>query len=277
MPTFDTIRQGADNRALIRKIQKAVMFLGRSDATLPATLFEGGPTTLVDLKAAGFVPVGLVTPDGYTFSREISKEDVFALGYASASRSDITQVPRQITFTAYENAKKHMLEMKYGTNLDGVTQDPTTGEIVFEEPDLPIGEEYKAIVIGSDGPADDNWIIGKGYGSTKLASTGEETWGQEGAQSQEYTLDVFQDETVGAPVRHYMGGTGPLKHAVALGFAAPDNWSATTAYTTNDTVILAGGEVLRATNSGTSAATEPTAPAVGGTVVDGDITWERVS
>lgn len=54
-------------------------------------------------------------------------------------------------------------------------------------------------------------------------------------------------------------------------------WVATTAYAVGDHVTLTGGEILEATVAGTSGATEPTAPAtVGDTVVDGDVTWERV-
>ena len=98
MPTFDTIRQEADERALIRKIQKAVAFVAPNTVDLPTTLFGVGGQ-LVDLKALGWLPVGMVTPDGYEFGRDINKEDVTALGYASAVRSDITEVARSITMT----------------------------------------------------------------------------------------------------------------------------------------------------------------------------------
>lgn len=54
-------------------------------------------------------------------------------------------------------------------------------------------------------------------------------------------------------------------------------WAATTAYALGDRVTLTGGEVLEADNAGTSGSTEPTPPAVSGTVVDGDITWTRIS
>lgn len=61
---------------------------------------------------------------------------------------------------------------------------------------------------------------GKGYGAVKLSGSGNETWGGEGAVSSEMTLDVFTDEEIGTPVRHYMGGTGALKHKDVLGFTA---------------------------------------------------------
>lgn len=217
-PSFDTLRQDTDSRQLIRKIQKAIAVIGRRDAVeLPESLY-GVDGQLIDLKALGWLPVGIVTPDGYSFPREVESETIDALGYASPVRSDTTKVPRQITFTPLEKGRRHMAELTLGTDLTGTTQDPETGEIVFDEPDLPVGEEYRLLVIGSDGPASENWVLGKGYGSVKLNAGGSETWGQEGAVSSEITLDVFTDDEIGTPVRHYMGGTGALKHKDLLGF-----------------------------------------------------------
>jgi len=216
MPTFATIQADADNRNLVRKIQRAVGFLAPLSVELPTTLYTGG--TLTDLKAAGFLPVGLVSPDGYSFSREQESEDVDALGYASPVRSDVTRVPRSITFTPLEKGRKHMYELTLGTDLTGVTQDPTTGEIVIDEPDLPVNAEYRFLVLGDDGAATENWILGKGYGRVKLSATAEEVWGREGAISSEITLNVFTDDEVGVPVRHYIAGTGAVTHKDALGF-----------------------------------------------------------
>ncbi|WP_138443520.1 hypothetical protein [Sinomonas susongensis] len=219
MPTFATLQQDSDNRNLIRKIQKALAFIAPTSVELPATLFEAGGT-LIDLKAAGYLPVGIVTPDGYEFSRDVKKEDVSALGYASPVRSDITEVTRQIKMTALETGRKHMLELTYGTDLSAVTQSATTGEVVFDEPDLPVGQEYRLLVIGSDGPAANNWILGRGYGVAKLASTDSQKWGTGDPVQQAYTFDVFTDDEIGTPVRHYIGGTGALAAKTALGFTA---------------------------------------------------------
>lgn len=217
MPTFATIQQEADERALVRKIQKAVAFLAPKSVDLPETLFGVGGA-LIDLKALGYLPVGLVTPDGFEFGRDVSKNDISALGYASPVRSDVEAVARAITFTALETGKKHMQELSYGTDLTAVTQDPTSGEIVIDEPDLPVGQEYRLLILGSDGPAAENWILGRGYGSVKLASTDSQTWGTSDAVQQSYTFDVFTDDEIGSPVRHYIGGTGAVTHKLALGF-----------------------------------------------------------
>lgn len=216
MPTFQQVQRDADNRKLIRKIQKAVAFLGRADVELPESLYQGG--SLIDLKAEGWLPVGIVTPDGYSFAREPESEDIDGLGYASPVRSDTTRVARSVTFTPLESGRKHMYELRYGTDLSGVTQDATTGEIVFDEPDLPVDAEYKLLVLGSDGPADENWVMGKGYFSAKVSGTAEEVWGREGAVSSQITLNIFSGEESGVPVRHFIGGTGAVKHKDVLGF-----------------------------------------------------------
>ncbi|MFS0718864.1 hypothetical protein ABC337_05025 [Arthrobacter sp. 1P04PC] len=219
MPTFATIQADANERKLIRKVQRAVAFLGKSDVELPESIFAVGGG-LIDLKALGWKPVGIVTPDGYKFSRSITKEDVDALGYATPARSDITKVARQVTFTPLEHGRRHILELKYGQDLSAVTQDATSGEIVFDEVDLPSGEEYKLLILGNDGPASENWVMGKGYGSVKLADSGEEAWGGSDPVKSDLTLDVFVDEETGTPVRHYLGGTGALKYKDVLGFTA---------------------------------------------------------
>jgi hypothetical protein len=212
---MSTIQADSDERSLVRKIKRAVAFIAPMTVALPSAI-TGTDSLPVDLKALGYLPVGLVTPDGYTFSREIESEDVDALGYASAVRSDVTRVPRSVSFTVLEKGRKHMMQLVYGTELTGVTQ-KLNGELVIDEPDLPIDAEWRLLVVGDDGPAANNWILGKGYGSVKLSATGEEVWGREGAVSQQLTLNVFTDDTVGVPVKHYLAGTG-AKASTVLGF-----------------------------------------------------------
>ena len=215
MTTVPELQAENDNSALVRKILRAVAFLAPMTVELPDALTD--ETGELQPLPVGFLPVGIVTPEGYRFSADMQKEDVDALGYASPVRSDITQVPRQVTFTALEFGRKHMLELKHGVDLSNVEQS-AGGEITFDESDLPIGAEYRLVVIGDDGPASANWILGKGYPRVKLASAGEEAWSKEGALTQEFTLDVFTDQEIGTPVRHYIAGTGAKAAADALGF-----------------------------------------------------------
>lgn len=216
--TVAELQDANDRPNLVRKIQRAVAFLAPKSATLPDTLF-GTNGDLTELPA-DYKPVGIVTADGYVFGHEPDKEDIDALGYASPVRSDITTVARSIKFTPLEYGRRHMLELSYGVDLSTTTQDATTGEVTFDEVDLPVNAEYRLLVIGDDGPADANWILGRGYPRVKLASLAETAWAKEGAMSTEITLDVFTDTDLGTPVRHYFGGTGALAAAEDLGFEA---------------------------------------------------------
>lgn len=218
MATFSEIQADADSRELIRKIQSAVAFLAPTSVALPASLFAVGGG-FIDLEALGFLPIGMVTPDGWKFGRELTKEEVEALGYASPVRSDVTKVVRSVSATLLETGRKHIQELKYGTKITA-TQALVTGEVVFVEPDLPINDEYRLLVIGVDGPADKQWVLGRGYGIVKLASTGEEAWATAGAVQTEITFDVYTDDVVGGPVKHYMGGTGAVAAKLLTGYTA---------------------------------------------------------
>lgn len=217
MTTIQSMMNEADQRALIRKVQKAVAFIAPTTVELPESLFTGAGQ-LVDLQKEGWLPVGHVSPDGWNFGREIESEDVDALGYAAPRRTDVTRVVRSVTATLIESGRKHIQELMLGMSLDGVTQDPTTGEVVFEEPDLPVAADWRLIVIGGDGPADAQWILGRGFFRVQTTQTAEEVWGREGAVSRELTFSVFSDDVTGAPVRHYLGGTGAAAHVDALGY-----------------------------------------------------------
>lgn len=218
MPSFDELQKAADERGLIRKIQRATGWLAPKDVDLPDSLF-GADGTYADLPELGFLPIGIVSTDGWNFGREPEDEEIEGLGYASAVRTDIVKVSRTVTVTILEHGRKHIQELVLGSDLDGVTMDPITGEVVFDEPDMPINQEYRLLVIGADGPKDNQWVMGRGFGAAQLSTTGEEVWGKEGAVQQELTFKIAPDTVTGSPTRRYLGGTGALKASEALGFA----------------------------------------------------------
>lgn len=218
-PTLGELQNQADNRGLIRKAIRAVGVIAPLSVELPEKITD--PSGLpIDLLTAGFLPVGMVTPDGWNFGRETEKDEIEALGYASFVRSDISSVARSITVTTLETGRRHMLELQYGMDLSTIEQD-ADGEVVFDEPDMPIGAEYRLLALFDDGPADNNWVLAKGYPRVKLAEVGEETYGKEGAIQRELTFDVFTDDDLGTPCRHYFGGTGALAARDVLGFSEP--------------------------------------------------------
>lgn len=217
-PSFDTLRQESDDRTLIRKIQKAIVLLRVGAALpLPTTLFGAGGT-LVDFKADGWLPGGMITPDGIEYGRDVSEEDVPALGYSGPVRTDVTEVARSVSFTPLEYGRRHMLELAYGTDLSAVEQTLANGEIVFDEPEMPINQEYQMLIIGVDGPALNQWILGRAYGAVKMSSSDNQTWGSTDPVTTPITLKVLTDAVTGAPLRHFIGGTGAKAASTTLGF-----------------------------------------------------------
>lgn len=92
-------------------------------------------------------------------------------------------------------------------------------------------------------------------------------FGSEQGSTSEQSVDL---PVQGQPIMldgTYLGG----------GTVGGGTWTATTAYKLGQTITV-GGKILYVTTAGTSASTSPTAPAaVGGTVVDGSVTWTRLT
>lgn len=219
MATFAELMRDADHRGLIRKARRAMGFIRRaSEGELPEAITDESAQP-IDLKAEGFKPIGLVTPEGYRFGRDVETDDVDALGYASFVRTDTLRVARTVAVNPLQFGQRHLQEIRYGMDLSGITADPDSGEIVFDEPDLPIDDEYQLVIVADDGPAANNWIFGRGYPNVKLASGDEEAWGQEVIQNA-LTFNVFPDDETGTPVRHYLGGTGAQASVDILGYAS---------------------------------------------------------
>ena len=218
MTTISEMRRESDNRKLVFKPNKAVSFIGLPGVTVPESLYEGGQ--LRNFKEEGWLPSGLVSSEGYTFAREMNREEITALGYTSPILNPVTTVPRTITFTPFENIRAHMLAIALGTDVSNVPMDPQTGEVVIDEPDMPVDLDFAFLVLGESGPADEHFVRGKGYFSVQLQGTAEEVWGSEGTNAQEWTLNVYAGEESGIPVRHYFGGTAMLAHKDVIGFDA---------------------------------------------------------
>lgn len=70
-------------------------------------------------------------------------------------------------------------------------------------------------------------------------------------------------------------GGGHFGEWVIPGIGAAPAWAAATAYVVGQRVTVSGG-TLQATVAGTSDEAAPVAPAVGGTVSDGTVTWKRI-
>lgn len=215
MVDFPTLKRDADSPSLVNKVLEAVAFLAPEDAPAIETL-TGSDGELAPLSPE-YVPVGLVTRDGFTFGGDTNTETVEALGYAQPVREDIVGYTRTVTFTAYETMRKPILALAYGMSLDDVEQ-ATSGEVTFDRPPLPEQKFYRLIVIGRDGSRDRNLFRAKFFPRVSITSIPEEAWGSDALQF-EITLSTYVDDEIGTGEREFIAGSGAAANADRLGFA----------------------------------------------------------
>lgn len=213
---FSAIKAASDSPSMVRKALEVITFLAPMNAELPPTITDqnGALKSLPE----GWLPAGVITPDGLTFGGDVEKQEVEALGYATPVRTDVTKAPKTISVTFLESYRRPLMELIYGMDLSEVTQG-ANGELVFDELPIPQAIEYRLLTIARDGAGNAMWIDGRGYGRVKLASIPEETWTSDNPMQYPVEFDVLIDENLGTPVRHYIGGPGAKNASTKMGFA----------------------------------------------------------
>lgn len=205
MATFAEIKDQADSPELIRKALEGVAFIAPMDTQLPESILDADGS-LKELPE-GWLPIGVVSTDGFVFTSDMDKVDTEAWGYSVPVRTDIQKAPKQIQFTPYEMHKRTLQELSLGMDLSAVIA-KAGGEVVFEEPDLPEPGEYRFFTMFKDGTSAKPFFKAKAFSKVKLAETDDETWNaDDDSAGQQITLDVLQGPE-GFPVRHFLGGKG---------------------------------------------------------------------
>ena len=91
-----------------------------------------------------------------------------------------------------ETLRKNLQELVYGVDLSSTTA-AASGEIVFDEAPMPQFSEFRLVAVMADGPADNEWLLGRGFPRVKLASVPEEVWSSSDPVKFDLELDVFTD------------------------------------------------------------------------------------
>lgn len=215
VPTFGELKNTADNTNAVRKVLEAVAFIGPQSTDLPA--LTDATSQLVQVPA-GFIPVGLTSPDGFTFGGETNVEEVQAYGYAEPIRRDITTVTKTITFTAYETWRMALRQLITGMDLSAVTQDAASGEIHYDAPARPSDRRYAFLVIGRDGSGTSEHFLGKLYPNTSITQLPEEVWSATDPVQAPIELSAYVDDALGTACRDFYAGTGAKALADDLGW-----------------------------------------------------------
>ena len=220
MTTIEALKKKHNKTGNVRKGLNAFAFLAPMTAQVPTAITDAGGA-LKEISSE-FIPLGLVTTDGMNHSADANSETVEALGYAEAVRTDLTKAPKTVKFKVLEPFRKGTQALVYGIDLSQVKADKTTGEITFDEAAIPALAEYRLLTVMADGPADDEWIVGRCYPRVKLNTIPEEKWAASDAIQFDLEFSAFMDETAGTSCRHYIGGSGAIKHRDAIGFEQAD-------------------------------------------------------
>lgn len=214
--TIEALKKKHNRDVNVRKGLNVVVFMAPRTVELPAKITEG--TGQLSELPVGWWPVGLMSKDGFSVAADVSVEEVEALGYVEAVRTDVVKAPKTIKLTVLEPYRKNIQELVYGVDLSQVKADRNTGEIVFDEAPMPAISEFRLIAVMADGPADNEWLVGRGFPRVKLSTIPEEAWKPEDPVKFDLEFSVFTDNVIGTPCRHYVGGTGAVRSLDAIGF-----------------------------------------------------------
>ena len=206
---------------LTTKIQRLHLFKAPMTAPIPDAItgLNVDVVELLELDVAdGWADMGLIgSDDAPTWSREMDTEDLNAIGFRDAVRTEITSDVANLTATFLEK-NRHVIETYDNVDMSGITPNPETGEIKWVRPsDAPlIKSRYAAY--GQDGSgADRVWMV-KILTAGVIDSVDDQTWGGEGFLTWPVTLKGLVDTEVGTSMITYMGGPGVRANLEAMGF-----------------------------------------------------------
>jgi hypothetical protein len=272
MATFNEV--AAFKSVLQRKALVGTVLVADMATAAIADLVDG-TGALVAL--TGYESLGKFTTDGISLGNDVERQQQRGWGDAYPSRIDVTGESATLGFTAMESSRP-VWDAFYNVELP--TTATTANSIVFDKPPLPEIRDKRVLALARDINKSNGLdiYIGVLFPKGNLSQNGEQSFNNdEGGLVYPMQAQALLDDTEGTATRLLWGGPGLAGLLEDMGFVVATAWAASTAYAVGDRVRLSGGEVLEATVAGTSGTTEPTAPAVGGTVTDGTVTWQRIS
>lgn len=194
----------------------AVFAIAPYTAAAPGSLTADGVT--VNALPTDYRPMGMFTPDGITFNREVSMAEVPALGHLSPVREDPESASRGFTVNLLEVHRKVVQEVAEAIDLSAVTVPAANGEVSYEVPDVPNILFYRALLISFDGTLTKPVFRGRFFPRVSVTSFPSETWNKSDATSLEIGFRAYQDPTLGYIVKPIIAGAGFKDRAVSLGW-----------------------------------------------------------
>lgn len=214
MATFEDVR-GAQSHLILKALGGFIVSAPMS-VEMP-TSFTDESGELVDLKAAGFEPLGWLTKgDGINFSRETENQETESYGALEPTRVDFTKDVTSAAFRMQET-NKQVLEMYYNTDLSDVVVGDN-GEFSFVNDAQPSTIYRRLIYIAKDGNGANAKYIIKAMPRAVLSEVQEQAWSAESELSYGLTVKATTDDKLDYSVRHAFAGPGIKTIAADMGF-----------------------------------------------------------
>lgn len=211
-------------KKLTTRIQRLHIFQAPMSAPIPDAITGMSASSTIELleldEEDGWTDMGLIgSDDAPTWARDTDTEDLMAIGFRDAVRTDMTSDVTNLTATFLER-KRAVIETYDNIDMSGIEPDATTGELKWIRPqDAPLIERRYA-AYGQDGVgADRVWMV-KILPAGVIDSVDDQQWGGDGFTTFPVTLKGNVDTDLGTSLITYMGGPGVKNNLAAMGFEA---------------------------------------------------------
>lgn len=218
MATYDDLAEKQEE--LVRKpLDGSLFFSGLTDDTVDEnTLF--GPAGALQELPTGWGDLGLLTPDGMGFSREVSNSDIMAFGRQTPVRSDITNDSTTLNFVAIETNLK-TIGMATGATIAPGARSATTGALMIRKPPRPTPKQYRVLAMAVDNTEDGEIIICRYLPKAKVTGFSDQSLGgTDNAIEWGATLTSQFDKELGFSEAWIFGGPGWNALLTKMGFTA---------------------------------------------------------
>lgn len=211
--TFDALQNASESSKLVRKSLKLLGFYATSNAPVPSLtegFIDSTDNTKLKVDLTVWKPFGILTPDGLSRETKVEQEEAEGYNYADFVRTDIVKAPKSLSVTLLQDKTRLALEMQYGVDLSAITATPGSA-FAFDEPSLPIMPYRRLLFIDLDYFEGDQSKPLYGidlYTRAKQSELPKIDKQKKGYSNVSVTFDVFTDQAVGTPCRHWLGGAG---------------------------------------------------------------------
>lgn len=216
--SFADIKRQVNDTDEIRKSLEYILFLAAETVAVPDSIIsKEGVITI----PTGYWSVGPLDPKGVTIAGKTTKDEIKSGGYGRSTRVDAIAYAENVKCTVQARFKKNLESVIAGQDLSKIKPAATTGEIVWDEVSIPLSLNYRGLLLVRD--------INKKSGNdivdariwTRLSPSDKagETIADKGARDIDLDFEVLEDESIGTPCRHVLGGKGLQEMHAQLGWA----------------------------------------------------------